>query len=70
MIAGTAYAPKGQIWVCTACGKRARTRYGIDDVGAHTNIDYGWDESCAMHATLCYEEKKDGHFVAEEETRQ
>jgi hypothetical protein len=64
MMDGKAYPPKGQVWVCSACGKRARTRYGVDAAGAHTNLDHGWDESCVMHAVLCHEEKMDGLFVA------
>ena len=40
-------APEGMIWVCDACGKTARDRYGI--VGEHS---HGWDESCMMHAVL------------------
>ena len=44
-------APKGQVFMCTACGKRARDRYGFDA------IDYGYDESCMMHAQLFPEDE-------------
>lgn len=36
-------APEGTIWICPACGKSARDRYGA------------WDVSCAMWAVLCVE---------------
>ena len=42
-------APVGQVWVCNACGKRSKDRYGLQ------RIDRGWDESCMLHAILCYE---------------
>jgi hypothetical protein len=38
--------------VCAACGKTAKDRYGIE--GEHS---FGWDESCALNAVLCHEEK-------------
>jgi hypothetical protein len=37
-------APPGKIWVCLACGKRARSRLGNDNPR--------WDESCAVNAVL------------------
>lgn len=42
-------APEGTVWVCTACGKRSRDKYGDDAV------DKGWDVSCFLHAVLCDE---------------
>lgn len=42
-------APDGQVYVCGACGKRSKDRYG------DKAIDRGWDESCMMHAVLVYE---------------
>jgi len=39
-------APKGKVYVCAACGKRSRDRYG------YQKIDWAWDESCMMHAVL------------------
>lgn len=41
-------APEGQIWVCNACGKTARVRWRFED-------SKGWDESCMLNATLCFE---------------
>ena len=46
-------APTGTVWVCGACGKAAKNR-------ATGDISRGWDESCMMHATLCYEEHSHG----------
>lgn len=36
------------VYVCLACGKRSRDRYGYD------SIDGGWDESCGLYARQCY----------------
>lgn len=36
------------VWVCLACGKRSRDRYGED------RIDRGWDESCMLNSALVY----------------
>ena len=44
-------APKGQVFVCQACGKRSRDLFG------EQQIDRGWDVSCMLHAVLCYEDK-------------
>lgn len=52
-------APDGQIWVCGACGKTAEDRYGIE--GEHSR---GWDESCMLHAVLCYDKLTDGRWEA------
>lgn len=43
-------APKGQVYVCGACGKRSKDKYGDQP------IDHGWDVSCMMHAFLVHEE--------------
>ena len=43
---GETVAPKGQIWVCHACGKTARDKYGPPN--AHPL----WDESCALNCAL------------------
>ncbi len=40
-------APKGQIWICQACGKTAEDRYGLKG-----KYSYGWDESCMLNAIL------------------
>lgn len=42
-------APEGQVYVCSACGKRSKDRYGNE------RISPGWDISCFAHAVLCYE---------------
>jgi hypothetical protein len=42
-------APKGAVWVCGACGKRSKDKYG------NQAIDRGWDVSCAMNSVLCDE---------------
>lgn len=41
-------APAGQVWVCPACGRRARDR-------VEGGISRGWDSSCYSHAVLCWE---------------
>lgn len=43
-------AKPGQVFVCMACGKRSKDRYG------DSKIDPGWDESCMLNSYLCYEE--------------
>ncbi len=44
-------APKGQVWVCTACGKISRDKFGMQ------RISYGYDESCMINSILCFEDK-------------
>lgn len=44
-------APQGQVYVCTACGKKSRDLYGDNP------LNYGWDASCVLNAVLCYENK-------------
>lgn len=39
-------APPGYEYVCQACGKRSKDRYGDQA------ISLGWDESCMLNATL------------------
>lgn len=39
-------APKGQVWVCGACGKLSTNRA--------VSYGSGWDESCFINAVLCY----------------
>lgn len=43
-------APPGTIWVCGACGKTSKDRYG--------DRSSSWDESCVLNSVLCHEEKK------------
>lgn len=38
------------VWVCLACGKRSRDRYG--DVP----LNCGWDASCFLNSVLVYED--------------
>lgn len=47
-------AGDGEIFVCTACGKRSKDRYGDQA------IDRGWDESCMLNAVRCYETRRVG----------
>lgn len=39
-------APEGQVFVCSACGKKSKKLLG----------DEPCDESCMVNATLCYED--------------
>lgn len=39
-------ASKGRIWVCLACGKTSRDKYGDKE------SSYGWDVSCVMNCQL------------------
>lgn len=41
-------APEGKIWVCAACGRTTKDKYGGER---------GWDESCMLNAVLCDEAK-------------
>lgn len=63
---GITHAPDGQVWVCGACGKTSRTRYGWD----HTQRSVaspGWDASCMTWAVLCHAERDpDGSYRAVE----
>lgn len=61
---GTAIARPGQIWVCSGCGKRSRTRYGFDSDGHRQSVDRGWDVSCMFNAVLCYDPPIDGRYRA------
>jgi len=40
------FAPEGKLWVCHACGKTAKDRYGGKDA-----MDM-WDESCMLNSEL------------------
>lgn len=44
-------AKDGTVFICAACGKRSQDKYGDQA------IDDGWDESCMMHAVLCYDQR-------------
>ena len=52
-VIGNQTAPEGQVWVCGACGKQSRDKYG------EHRISYGWDMSCMMNAVLCWEQGKE-----------
>ena len=41
-------AGDGQIYVCAACGRTSKTRYGMGD------------SSCVLHAVLCYDNPSNG----------
>lgn len=43
------FAGPGTVWVCSACGKTAKDRYG--DSGT------SWDESCMLNAVLCHDKR-------------
>lgn len=40
-------APDGAVWICGACGKTSKDRYG--------DGKSMWDESCMLHAVLVHE---------------
>lgn len=46
---GNQVAGDGEVWVCIACGKRSRDRFGMQA------ISVGWDASCMSKAILCLE---------------
>jgi hypothetical protein len=48
---GNKRAPDGHVYVCGACGKVSRWRYGFDDNGRN-DATPGWDESCMMDGVL------------------
>ena len=40
---GPHIAPDGKLWMCMACGKKVKDRYGEER---------GWDESCMLNSVL------------------
>ena len=36
-------SPEGKVWVCMACGKYTKDRFGDD---------FGWDASCVLNSAL------------------
>lgn len=44
-------APKGQVYICLACAKRSKDKYG------DKAIDYGWDVSCVLNCELMPEKE-------------
>jgi hypothetical protein len=53
---GTVEAPDDMIWVCSACGKTSRTRYGFNAQNENVCLP-GWDASCMSNAVLCYRKR-------------
>jgi transposase-like protein len=49
---GNIVAPEGQVWVCAACGKQSKDKYG------YQKISRGWDESCMLNSVLCYDKQR------------
>jgi len=47
-------APKGKVWVCCACGKTSKDRYGLRFPEETTR---GWDESCLLNSQLFDKDK-------------
>jgi hypothetical protein len=45
-----AVAPEGQVYLCAACGKQSKDKYG------EQRISHGWDVSCMMNSVLVYED--------------
>lgn len=39
-------APEGHVFVCLACGKRSKDRYG------NQPLQRGWDVSCALNSDM------------------
>jgi hypothetical protein len=48
-------APDGQVFVCNACGKESPDHYGT--AGDAALRSPGWDESCVLHAVLCWRKR-------------
>jgi hypothetical protein len=46
MSEGNVVAPEGCVWVCSACGKLSRDRYGSQA------ISHGWDAACVLSCVL------------------
>jgi hypothetical protein len=51
-------APAGKVFMCGACGKLSRWRYGFDNSNQNSDpqgrpyASHGWDESCMMNSAL------------------
>jgi hypothetical protein len=56
MILGTTMCADNKTWICMACGKLSRTKYGFDFLDRNC-ADHGWDVSCMMHAELITKEE-------------
>jgi hypothetical protein len=51
---GNQKAPDGHVYVCGACGRVSRWKYGLDFSGKHDSTP-GWDLSCAINSLLTLE---------------
>jgi len=49
------FAPEGQIFVCMACGKVSKDRFGTTE--GNGGVSVAWDVSCMLHARLIDEDK-------------
>lgn len=56
IIDGTTLCSEDKTWLCTACGKKSRTKYGFD-INSINVCDRGWDSSCMLNAILIKKEK-------------
>lgn len=54
----TIEVPRHMVWVCGACGKTSRTRYGWNKSGKSV-ADPGWDSSCRCCSVLCYKNRSE-----------
>jgi hypothetical protein len=54
---GTTEVPDNMVWVCRACGRTSRTRYGFNE-NRERVCDRGYDESCMVNSVLCYKPGK------------
>ncbi len=48
---GTTICDPSKTWICGACGKKSKTKYGMDKTGQIVS-DPWWDESCMMNSFL------------------
>ena len=51
VIKETRHAPDGWVWLCLACGKKSKDRYGDPDTS--------WDEACFLNSVLLEGERSD-----------
>ncbi len=63
---GTDILPEPYRYVCMACGKTARSKYGFDSDRKPT-ADQGWDTSCVLNSILCKPNPKRGTLAEEPE---
>lgn len=51
IVKGTIKCADDETWICMACGKMSRTKYGFDEDGKNC-CDHRWDVSCSMNSML------------------